>query len=102
MAYLQTLPLNQLKIDRSFVVALSADPPDPKATAIVAAIVALADGIGASTTAEGLDTRTQVERLRMLGCEQGQGHGLGRPIAASEARALIDRLAAAGARANTP
>ena len=89
LAYLQQLPLTNLKIDRSFVIALSAEKPDRKAVAIVQAVIALAQGIGATTTAEGLDTPQQIERLRAMGCELGQGYGLCRPIPAGQARSLM-------------
>lgn len=89
LAYLQQLPLTNLKIDRSFVIALSAEQPDRKAVAIVQAVIALAQGIGATTTAEGLDTPQQIERLRTMGCELGQGYGLCRPIPAGQARSLM-------------
>jgi diguanylate cyclase (GGDEF)-like protein len=89
LAYLQQLPLTNLKIDRSFVIALSAKLPDRKAVAIVQAVIALAQGIGATTTAEGLDTPQQIERLRAMGCELGQGYGLCRPIPADQARSLM-------------
>jgi diguanylate cyclase (GGDEF)-like protein/PAS domain S-box-containing protein len=69
--YLKQLPVTALKIDRTFVSGLGTDPND---RAIVKAIIALAQALGLSTIAEGVESTPQLEELRRLGCEFGQGH----------------------------
>jgi predicted signal transduction protein with EAL and GGDEF domain len=77
---LQSLPLDTLKIDRSFVMNL--EGKDPKAAAIVRTVVQLANAIGARTVAEGIETETQRATLTALGCDVGQGYLLASPLTA--------------------
>ena len=81
LAYLKRFPLDELKIDRSFVDGLGAKQ---ESTAIVAAIIAMAHALGLSVVAEGVETAEQLERLRMLGCEQVQGYYFSRPLSVEE------------------
>ena len=93
LAYLQRLPLSTLKIDRAFVAALDAQPPSRNAEAIVLAIVQLGRAIGAQTVAEGIETPSQLETLKRLGCCVGQGYILSRPLSLAqllEHRALYE------------
>lgn len=76
LSYLKQLPVDVLKIDRSFVVDLVADPED---TAIVATVIGLAEALGLETVAEGVDDPRQVAELRRLGCQRAQGFLLARP-----------------------
>lgn len=76
MAYLKNLPIDFVKIDRSFVDGLGTNRED---TAIVRAVLALAESLGLSTVAEGVETTGQVQLLREMGCELGQGFLFGRP-----------------------
>jgi EAL domain-containing protein (putative c-di-GMP-specific phosphodiesterase class I) len=76
LAYLQDFPIDILKIDLSFV---STVDTDHKSAALVAGIIQLARALGASTIAEGIERRAQLETLRALGCDHGQGYHLGRP-----------------------
>jgi diguanylate cyclase (GGDEF)-like protein len=76
LARLKRFPLNELKIDRSFVEGLGRDADD---TAIVAAVIALAHALDLSVVAEGVETGEQLQRLRTLGCEQAQGYYFARP-----------------------
>jgi diguanylate cyclase len=69
-------PLDMLKIDRSFVIGLDSDPED---MAVVTAIISLAKSLGLETIADGVETKGQVEALKDLGCEKGQGHYFARP-----------------------
>ncbi|WP_179224473.1 putative bifunctional diguanylate cyclase/phosphodiesterase [Geodermatophilus pulveris] len=69
------------KLDRSFIARL---PEDRPADAIVSAVLALAEPLGATVTAEGVETEEQLHRLRELGCGQVQGFLLGRPTSAAE------------------
>jgi EAL domain-containing protein (putative c-di-GMP-specific phosphodiesterase class I) len=88
LAYLRRFPLDALKVDKSFVAGLGADPSD---TAIVRAIVDLAHTLGLAVTAEGVETAAQAAELRALGCEHGQGYHFAPPL---DPEALGARLAA--------
>jgi diguanylate cyclase (GGDEF)-like protein len=77
LAYLQRLPIDILKIDRSFVRAMLADADS---VAIVRAILSLAAALGMDTTAEGIDTPELLQPLRDLGCTHGQGFHFARPM----------------------
>jgi EAL domain-containing protein (putative c-di-GMP-specific phosphodiesterase class I) len=71
LAYLRQLPIDKLKIDRSFLRAIDSDAAD---AAIVRAITVLATTLGISVAAEGVESAAQLERLLALGCEEWQGH----------------------------
>jgi len=77
LSYLKKLPINTLKIDRSFVNDVVTDPDD---AAIVSAINALAHSLNMSVIAEGVETIAQLEFLRNLGCEQIQGYYFSKPL----------------------
>jgi diguanylate cyclase (GGDEF)-like protein/PAS domain S-box-containing protein len=83
LAYLLSLPVDLLKIDRSFVRVL--DVVDGPAVAIVRAISALADALGLAVLAEGVETSRQKELLSVLGVQQGQGYLWGPAVGAAEA-----------------
>jgi diguanylate cyclase (GGDEF)-like protein len=76
LSYLKRFPVDQLKIDRSFVDGLGTDPEDE---AIVTAVVRLAQALSLHVLAEGVETEVQLAELRRLGCNSVQGHLLGRP-----------------------
>jgi diguanylate cyclase (GGDEF)-like protein/PAS domain S-box-containing protein len=76
LAYLQRFPIDVLKIDRSFVQALGRDA---ESEAIVQAIVSLAKSLNLVVTGEGIETADQLQHLRTLGCDLGQGYLIGRP-----------------------
>ncbi|GGY81926.1 GGDEF domain-containing protein [Cellvibrio zantedeschiae] len=82
LAYLRTFPLNKLKIDRSFVSALS---KDTGALAIVNAIIQLADALMLDTTAEGIESQVEAEILRSCGCSDAQGFYFGKPLPLQDA-----------------
>lgn len=82
LAYLKNLPIDGLKIDKSFVRDMCADPSD---AAIVSAIVGLAEHLELGTVAEGVETAEQAARLAVLGCRSAQGYFYGRPQAAAQA-----------------
>jgi diguanylate cyclase (GGDEF)-like protein len=75
--YLKRFVVDGVKIDRSFVSGLGRLGPDE---AIVTASIAFAHALGLEVTAEGIETRVQLERLAELGCDRGQGYLIGRPI----------------------
>jgi EAL domain-containing protein (putative c-di-GMP-specific phosphodiesterase class I) len=77
-AMLRRLPLDTLKLDRSFARALDLDP---RAADVVAGMVAMAHRLGLATVAEGVETAGQRDLLRRLGCDLGQGFFFGRPAA---------------------
>jgi diguanylate cyclase (GGDEF)-like protein/PAS domain S-box-containing protein len=77
LAYLQQFPMSHIKIDRSFVIPLD-DPA--RDSGVVRAIVEIGRSLGMATVAEGIETEAQLERLRGLGCDLGQGFLLGRPL----------------------
>ena len=85
--YLKCLPVDTLKIDRSFVRGLGANDKD---TAIVRAVIALARALGLSITAEGIETAEQLMHLRELGCDLGQGRYIAEPLPAERLLALLE------------
>ena len=78
LSYLKDLPVDRLKIDRSFVDGL---PDDPHVSAISRAITALGNSLGFVVIAEGIETEAQHAALLEEGCDQGQGFLFGRPLA---------------------
>ena len=85
LAYLQRLPIDELKIDRSFVTPMLRDRDS---LAIVRAVLSLADALGMRTIAEGVETVELSQTLGALGCTMGQGWHYSRPLAAPDALAF--------------
>lgn len=79
LSYLKRLPVDTVKIDRSFVSGIEVEIRD---TAIVQAVVAFAESIGLTVTVEGVESSSQVEAVRGLGCDRGQGYYFSRPLPA--------------------
>lgn len=79
LAYLKHLPLNRLKIDRSFVTQLADDRDD---AAIVSAIIAMGKRLGLALIAEGVESQQQADLLLADGCLEAQGYRFGRPVSA--------------------
>ncbi|MNM71112.1 Phytochrome-like protein cph2 [compost metagenome] len=84
MSYLKRLPIDQLKIDRSFVHDLPGE-----GEAIVTAIIAMAHSLHLKVVAEGVETLQQVEFLRKAGCDNAQGFFFARPMTAAQLTALL-------------
>jgi diguanylate cyclase (GGDEF)-like protein len=85
LSYLKHLPLDTIKIDRTFVAGLDAVAD----RSIVDAVIALAHGLGIGVVAEGIETDRQADQLRELGCDLGQGYLFARPMPADAARRLL-------------
>jgi diguanylate cyclase (GGDEF)-like protein/PAS domain S-box-containing protein len=96
LGFLRRLPVQEVKIDRSFVLELAANEQD---AAIVGTIIALAHSLGLKTVAEGIETEAVYRRLVALHCDQIQGYLLGRPVPAEELLALAETSAAVRAAA---
>ena len=84
---LKRFPFDEVKIDRSFIEGLGRDPSD---SAVVAAILGMADALGLTATAEGVETEDQLSRLKALGCSRAQGFYLAKPLPAAEMMALVE------------
>ncbi|MCW3004651.1 MAG: hypothetical protein JWQ20_3949 [Conexibacter sp.] len=88
LSRLRTMPVQVLKIDRTF---LEDVPDDPKATAIVTAIIDLARALGMEAVAEGVENEQQRAFLVQIGCPLAQGYLLGHPVPAAEIEPLLAR-----------
>jgi diguanylate cyclase (GGDEF)-like protein/PAS domain S-box-containing protein len=86
LSYLRRFPVDTLKIDRSFVERLADQSDD---AALARTIVQLGQSLGMSTVAEGIEQYTQLQALRRMGCELGQGYYFDRPLSAAEAGRLL-------------
>jgi diguanylate cyclase (GGDEF)-like protein/PAS domain S-box-containing protein len=86
LAYLRQLPIDKLKIDRSFLRELEANPGD---ATIVQTIAAMAKALGLHVAAEGVETEAQLARLVALGCDEWQGHHFSAPLDAPAFERLI-------------
>jgi diguanylate cyclase (GGDEF)-like protein len=82
LSYIHSYPIDCIKIDRSFVKDLG---EKPVAAAIIRTIATLAESLGMSTIAEGVETRSQLTELSRLGCKEAQGYLFGRPLPAEQA-----------------
>jgi diguanylate cyclase (GGDEF)-like protein len=81
LSYLGRLPVDKIKIDRSFVAKL---PADPESGAIIRAVMALSETLNKVVIAEGVETADQAWMLSMMGCRIGQGYHFGRPRTGEE------------------
>lgn len=86
LAYLKTLPLNNLKVDRSFVKGLGQDKDD---SAIVRLVIELAHTLGLQVTAEGVETADQLAHLKGMSCDLGQGYYFARPLTSEAVTQLL-------------
>ncbi|MEM7772849.1 MAG: EAL domain-containing protein [Cyanobacteria bacterium P01_A01_bin.37] len=89
LGYLQKLPVDALKIDRSFVNNIGSDAGSEE---IVRAIMMLADGLGKTVIAEGIETVDQQQWLHQLGCQYAQGYLFSKPLDQGNAEVFISRL----------
>jgi EAL domain-containing protein (putative c-di-GMP-specific phosphodiesterase class I) len=86
LGYLSRLPIDSLKIDRSFVIRMVEDPQD---TAIVTTIIALAHALDLKVVAEGVETAQQAQLLRLLKCDEAQGYLAARPQPAADVVGIL-------------
>jgi len=91
LSYVRDLPLDELKLDRSFVMGGAGDP---RRSAIVRSTVELAHSLGLTAVAEGIEDHETVVWLRRLGCDLGQGFHFARPVPLHELLVLLERDAA--------
>ncbi|OYV96587.1 MAG: hypothetical protein B7Z62_07915 [Deltaproteobacteria bacterium 37-65-8] len=88
LQYLKRLPLDQIKIDQSFVRDITSDPND---AAIVQTIIAMAETLGLNVVAEGVETEAQREFLELRGCTHYQGYLFSRPVPIEQFEALLKK-----------
>jgi EAL domain-containing protein (putative c-di-GMP-specific phosphodiesterase class I) len=86
LSHLSMLPINALKIDRSFVYRM---PKGPEQMAIVSTIISLARAFHLKVVAEGVETEEQSNLLRLLHCDEGQGYLYTRPLAPADMEVLL-------------
>jgi diguanylate cyclase (GGDEF)-like protein len=89
LSYLHSFPFNKIKIDQSFVRDLMTNK---ESMSIVGAVTGLGTSLGIKTTAEGVETLEQLNKLRAKGCTEGQGYFFSRPRPANELPSIIERL----------
>jgi len=103
LSYLQRLPVHEIKVDKSFVLGMTADEPNAK---IVRSIVDLGHNLGLRVVAEGVEDRLTWDALAALGCNSAQGYYLSRPLPGPQLTAYLqansatgpDRVVSAGSR----
>jgi diguanylate cyclase (GGDEF)-like protein len=88
LSYLARLPINSLKIDRSFIVQMATSPEQ---MAIVSAVISLARALNLKVVAEGVETEEQANLLRLLRCDEVQGYLFGRPVPPGELEKLLPK-----------
>jgi EAL domain-containing protein (putative c-di-GMP-specific phosphodiesterase class I) len=86
LSYLRRFPFDKIKIDQTFVRDITRDPDS---VSIVRAVAGLAAGLHMSTTAEGVETQEQLDRVRAEGCTEIQGYFISRPIPVADIPALL-------------
>jgi len=91
LSYLRSFPFDKIKIDQSFL--KDAEGVD-SSTAIIRAVTSLGNSLGMQTTAEGVETAEQLERVRREGCTEAQGFLLSRPLPARDIPAMLERTRA--------
>ena len=88
LSYLRDLPIDELKLDRSFIFPMV---DDARAAALVEATIALAHSLDLRMVAEGVETDIAYTELSRLGCDQAQGYFMSRPVPAAELDIWLDR-----------
>src|SRR6266850_2801901 len=93
LAYLAKLPVNALKIDRSFIVTMTSNP---QSMTIVSTIISLAHSLGLKVIAEGVDAEEQSKVLRLLNCDEMQGYLFSRPVPPDKVEDLLNQIGVQG------
>jgi len=93
LGYLSDLPIDELKLDRSFISPMA---QDPRTAALVASTIALAHSLGLRMVAEGVETDVAYTALTRFGCDQAQGYFMSRPVPADELDHWLSRWRAVG------
>jgi EAL domain-containing protein (putative c-di-GMP-specific phosphodiesterase class I) len=88
LAYLKRLPVHELKIDKSFVMNMESDADDTK---IVRSTIDLGHNMGLKVVAEGIESEVVWELLAGMGCDQGQGYFIGRPMPVDELPGWLEK-----------
>jgi diguanylate cyclase (GGDEF)-like protein len=88
LSYLRSFPFDKIKIDRSFIDRIA----DANSLAIIRAVTGLSESLGMVTTAEGVETKEQLDRVRIEGCTEVQGYLFSRPKPASEVKDMLRQL----------
>lgn len=91
LGYLQKFPFTKIKIDRSFINGLS---ESEESQSIVRAVIGLGHSLGVKITAEGIETRQQLDRLREQSCDEAQGYFFSRPVPGRDVAPLLRKLEA--------
>jgi diguanylate cyclase (GGDEF)-like protein len=91
LAYLKSLPVDELKLDRSFITAIT---ESPRNAAIVESTIMLSHALGLTVVAEGVETPAELRWLREHGCDIAQGYGIGRPMSAAQLQDWLAEFAA--------
>ena len=99
LSYLRDLPVDELKLDRSFVFPMA---DDARAGALVASTIVLAHSLGLRMVAEGVETLVAYNELKRLGCDQAQGYYMSRPVPAAELDHWLSMRRAAPVSAGVP
>jgi diguanylate cyclase (GGDEF)-like protein len=86
LARLREMPIDELKIHESFIRSLGSSPEE---ASIVSALVDLGHALGLAVVAEGVESESQLEQLRELGCDAAQGYAIGRPVGEEQLEALL-------------
>ncbi|MBC7560228.1 MAG: EAL domain-containing protein [Dermatophilaceae bacterium] len=90
LSYLQRLPVKELKIDMTFVSALTEDSADGSAEALFRSITAMGANLNKRIVAEGIETKAQLDAVTALGCQIGQGYLISRPLSAPAFHRWLD------------
>lgn len=98
LSYLKKLPVNEIKIDKSFVMNMNNSDND---ASIIRATVGLAQDLGLSVVAEGVETRESKDKLEKMGCEIVQGFYISKPQPAEEISKLIDTINSSAKQSST-
>ena len=93
MAYLKELPVDELKIDRSFVIQMAISASD---AVVVRSTIDLGHNLGLRVVAEGVETQHAWQQLSELGCDIAQGYYLGRPMPAADLEQQLRQVQAPG------